>query len=167
VFPIVLAGQEATALQFRQLQPLSGMVTGDISNGTATFADISELSLPLDAGARYTYRICLMAVGTTTADLKTDMIVPPGASGLKACWGMAPAGTDRQDTNVRLGVHQFNTAVVYGMHSTTLGAGVFEEGTITTVSAGNMTPRFAQNTGDGANPTKIFAGSYVMAWRIA
>lgn len=168
-YPVFLAGQSLKASLLSAMQPIEKTMTSDqqVLNST-TLTPITELIVPLAAGGRYEILMVLHATGAATSDLRTDWDFPAGSSGWKTCWGMAPAGTDRLNTMIRLGTHGFGTDVVYGMHDVSNGAACIERGMLTVGgTAGNWTPRFCQQVIDAGNPVRLFAGSYAIVRRVA
>lgn len=117
------------------------------SNTTAT--DDPDLVVAVIAGATYLVRFVGMFGAVTAADVKTKWGFPTSSTGLRFCLGPEAAATSRDTVSMRVGVHQLNTEVAYGISSSTSYSGVMEEGTITTVNSGNISIQWAQNTSNG------------------
>jgi len=96
------------------------------------------------ANATYLVRIIGMAGGVTAADIRTRWAVPSGATGLKFCQGPDSLSTSRDQTTMRVGVHNFSTDLIYGLSSNTLYSGFFEQGTVSTTSAGTFSLMWSQ-----------------------
>jgi len=172
-YPPISAGQRITAgLLTAMLPNVIVKPTTTARASTTTFANDPDLQTTLAANAQYYVEFRLMAAALSTADFRTQWTVPTGASGLKGVMG--PAGGSTPDNNgdnltVRLGVHQFGTAVVYqgARNDNTLAFYVNEWGVITTGAAGGtLALAWAQGTSN-ATATQLFGGSVMIVRRTA
>lgn len=167
-YPVFTAGQRLTAALLSAMQPTVVAMTADQSlTNSTTLTNVSELTFSMAASAKYELLVMIYATGSTTGDLQTNWSVPSGASGLKACWGPTAGSTDRTNTSMRSGAHGLTTAVAYGTSSTSAGIACMERALVTTNASGTWQLQFAQNTLDASNATRLFAGSYVLARRVA
>lgn len=167
-YPVWTAGQRQTAALLSAMQPIVVAMSADqsVTNST-TLTNVTELTFPMAASAKYEVTAIIYASGSTTGDLQTNWTVPTGATGLKGCWGPTSGSTDRTNTSMRSGAHGLTTAVAYGTSSTSAGIACIERALVTTSSSGTWQMQFAQNTVDASNATRLFTGSYVIARRVA
>lgn len=129
---------------------------------------ISDPDFVFNAAANTTYFIELFMIysGNATGDFRTVWSVPSGSTGLRWSLGQATAGTDREATTMRTGIHQPNTEIIYGGFSATAYNGGQETMTITTAgTAGPIQFRFAQGTANATDPAILRAGS-IMQYRV-
>lgn len=145
------------------------------SRANNTIINDPHLTVNLDIGTWY-IDIDLI-FGATTGDFRTAWLVSGTTVdySLKTCWGSSPFTVDtatpleargRDATPMRVGVHQYNTAVAYGANSTTLYYGAREWGVVKLSTAGSVTLQWAQETTD-ATASLLVAGSMIRARRIA
>lgn len=168
-YPVFAAGQRLTAATLSAVQPTVAVMTADQSlTNSTTFTNVTELTFPLAANARYLVEVVLHVSGSTTGDLKTRWSLPVGATGLRLCMGPATGSTDRTNTSMLSAAYDLGSSqtAAYGTSSTSAGISVLERGTLSTANAGTWQLQFAQNTIDATNATRIFNSSYVVAWRI-
>jgi hypothetical protein len=118
------------------------------------------------ANATYLVRVVGMAGGVTAADIRTRWAVPSGATGLKFCQGPDSLSTNRDQTTMRVGVHVFSTDLIYGLSSSTLYSGFFEQGTVTTTSAGTFAFMWAQAVSN-ATASTLAGSSTLEIYRLA
>jgi len=113
---------------------------------TITSTDDPDLIIPVVAGAVYLVRFVGMVGASTAGDVRVQWGVPTSSTGLRFCLGPEAAATSRDTVSMRVGVHQFSTDVAYGISSTSLLSGILEQGVVTTVNAGNISIKWAQQT---------------------
>lgn len=167
-YPVLYAGRRLTSGLLASMLELDAFKASDTTRtATTTTAADPDLTLTLEAAATYYIEIFIHYSAPSAELLKTQWTVPPGASGLRSCWGVAQGvvGADPAGDG-RFGIHAFSTDVVYGTRtSPTNQSMVWETGNLTTTSAGPVALAWAQNT-SGASGVRVAAGSYMRARRI-
>jgi hypothetical protein len=135
---------------------------------TATISNDTDFLVNLAANTTYFIELFVMYSGNTTGDIRLAWSAPVGAVGYRWSLGEAVAGTDRETTTMRTGVHGLTTEVIYGAHSTALWVGLQETMIITnSTTAGNLTLRWAQGTANNTDATVIRAGSLMQIRKVA
>lgn len=133
---------------------------------TATPANDGTLNFTMPANSTYLIRIIGFAGGVTAADIRTRWAVPGDATGLKFCQGPDSLSTNRDQTTMRVGVHNFSTDVLYGLSSNTLYSGFMEQGTVTTVTGGTFALMWSQASSN-ATASTLAQSSTLEAFRLA
>ncbi len=137
-------------------------------SNTATITNDTDFFFSMDANTVYFVELFVMYSGNTTGDIRIAWSTPVGAVGYRWALGEAVAGTDRETTSMRTGVHGLTTEVVYGAHSAGLWVGLQETVIVTNSStAGNLTMRWAQGTANATDPTIIRTGSIMQIRKVA
>lgn len=134
---------------------------------TAVLAVDSDLQISLEANAVYDVKMYIHYAAISAAGFQTDWSVPTGATGNR--WALGAGSTQVASDNVsgRWGVHTFATACEYGDRaSATNQLGALEQAVVTTTNAGILALRWAQATSN-ATATRVAAGSYLTARRLA
>lgn len=127
-----------------------------------------ELVVTLPASSRWHVQALIMAAGTTNG-LKSDWSIPADATlvALKSVLGAVSGSLDRNDTNVRLGSHNADTDIDYGVDDgATAWTTIWEEFVIDMVSEGDVQFRWAQ-TVSNAVVVNVRSGSWIRAERIS
>lgn len=115
-------------------------------NSDITINDDTVLKFAATANTKYRVELFAMVSGLN-GNIKLAWSVPAGAIGLRAVLGPAANSVTRDDTNVRLGAHQFTTEVTYGLSSDVSYACIQERFVIEVgATAGNVVLRHAQGT---------------------
>lgn len=140
-------------------------VSAQTYTSTTTFQNDADLTCSLEASSSYEVVFNLALVGTD-GDIKTIWSLPTDATGDKKCIGPALSSTDRTDTTVRTGTHQFSTVVTYGVNSSTNAAYARETGLIVTTTAGTLTLQHAQNSST-VNLSGMAASSWMMIRKVS
>ena len=131
-------------------------VTGDVTNATTTFANITGLSSTLVAGRKYTFSLKVFASNSLASD------------GAKFDYNGGTATV----TNFRVHCTLFDTALLLSSQATALatafaqatmtGSSMFEcYGSFEPLAAGTFIPRFATNTAVSGTLT-VFRGSHLL-----
>lgn len=167
------AFEEVTAGELNDRRPI-WVVKGtneEVSSST-TFQNDDELFVALPASSRWHVRLKAMwdSNGSATPDIKSDWTIPADATLVSLRWveGPSSGSADRDDTNIRQGVHSNSTSVPYGSGETVADRwiNIKEEFIIDIVTAGTVQWRWAQNVSN-ATATEIRSGSYIRAERIS
>ncbi|MEU8906500.1 hypothetical protein [Streptomyces mirabilis] len=145
--------------------PIEVYKQSDFTTVTTTFASDAELQCTLAANSTYRVEFYLHYMALDAARLKTQWLVPSGASGNRSAVGpdqgqiLSATSSGGQG---RFGVHAFNTACIYGTRdSTTNQCFAMEEAVVTTgASGGTLALQAAQQTAN-ATASKIAIGSYM------
>jgi hypothetical protein len=137
-------------------------------SNTTTLTDDPDLQIALEANASYHVAFYIHYSSTAAAGFKTAWSVPPGAAGLRACWGVdtAPTNTTNPTGDGRWGVHAFATETSYGTRNGSSQVMAWETGDVNTSSAGVLALQWAQTTSN-AGTTRVAGRSYMRVERIA
>ena len=178
-YPEILAGQRGTAALLKSMLPMTAYKSGNTDRAsTTTLTDDPDLSLPLEANARYMVEFYLFYGGgynadsATDGDFTTNWNVPSDATGLKGVFG---PGTDAaQDTGadnvttMRSGSHGLTTSISYACvrNDTTLLSFAYEAGHVITITAGSCTLQWAQES-SSATAARLGHDSFMRVTRIA
>lgn len=143
-------------------------LAADTTSSNAVQGSVSDLSFAVAANSTYTFDYTLFYEATATGDIGFSWSLPSGATIQWSGHGLATT----QATNPGTVSHSVSTAaatiLVFG--GVGLGTPLFVMGHgIITVSStsGTATFNFAQSTLDGANPTKLRAGTFGHYWKDA
>lgn len=164
------AGQKVRASELNDAVPIIGYTTSDsTATSTTTLANVTGLSVSLDASTTYIMDGYLAYTANETADIKFAITVPTGASGH---WGLYPITTS--GVNAVGSVNgQRNTA--FGDATTQAASGsalagnamlCLPRGYVVTSSAGTLQFRFAQNTSN-ATGSVVKTGSWIRLLKVA
>lgn len=135
---------------------------------TIALQDDPEIVVALEANTTYFIEAYLLYTSNATADFRVAWSTPAGSTGLRWCLGEAIAGTDREATTMRTGVHAFTTEIIYGGQVATFFIGALEVINITTSStAGNLRLRAAQGTANNTDAATLRAGTVLKVTKIA
>ena len=163
----VTAAEWALILSF--LQPLYVRKTADESVLSSTaLQDDDMLTLTVEASATYEVSSLILYTSGTTEDFKFDFQGPAGA-----VFDYTPNSGDTSDTDqytlVNYGYAVFGTPVSTNGDSAPSNVHtVYPYGLLrTSVTAGSVRFRFAQNTSGAGTAATCKAGSFLMARRIA
>lgn len=143
--------------------------TAATTRTTATLTNSTDLVLPLAASTTYLFEALLITDGATADDVKIAFTVPSGATITWTGTGLILAGASQTSTSMNIStVTASGTSASYG----TLGIGtpttIRVRGVIvTSAAAGSLTLQTAQNVADAANPTSIYAGSYLVTQKVS
>ncbi|MDQ0992157.1 hypothetical protein [Streptomyces sp. V3I7] len=170
-YPLIQPGRIVNVSLLQSMLPLEAYKPGDTSrNNTVTLADDPDLFLILEAQATYRVEAFIHYSASATEQIQIAWNAPAGSSGLRSAWGMAQTVNDSSANGPqgdgRWGIHGFGTARAYGTRSGTNQLLAWETGNIITAGAGTLAVQWAQNV-SGANMTRVAAGSYMRAKRIA
>lgn len=161
-----VAGSRVTALAMNRLYPMirTKQAAQSVTSST-TLVDDDTLWVPLEADATYLVTLTLAVTGATAGDVKTAWTIPSGATGQRACLGLAGASTSATASDASNRSTTWTASVPYGV--TTTASTVMEDGTITTAAAaGVLRLQWAQNASSGT-ATIVEAGSYLQVERLA
>lgn len=129
-----------------------------------TYNDDNELRFNMTANSKYRVELNLMATGEA-GNINTNWKGPTGTSGLKAVLGPTATSTSPSATTVRMTAHPWNTAVAYGL-ATTSYICIQEKAIISTgINSGELVITHAQGT-SSAQPTAVRAGSYLVVTKL-
>jgi hypothetical protein len=170
-FPVTTAGTRITA------DLLGAMITNytikpadTVRASTTTVASDPDLvSGTLVAGGVYLVEFRIQIASLAIAGIKTQWLVPSGATGFKDVTGPASGATTNTNgdtSDLRWAVHGLTTAVPYTdvRNSLSLSVPVMERGMVTIgPTAGTVTLQWAQNASN-ATGSAVQASSWV-AWR--
>lgn len=119
--------------------------------------------LKFTASANTKYRVELYAMASGTGgNIVLAWTVPSGTGGLRAVLGPAANSTNRDDTNMRVGAHQFGTVVAYGLNSDGGYVCIQERFVLTTGSIGGVVQlQHAQQVSSNTDTT-MRASSYMV-----
>lgn len=171
-YPTVLAGDRLSAqIEMAQVPVTLYKAANTDRASTITLVDDPDLTASLAANAVYRIEFYLHMGAATAGDVQTMWTVPAGATGNRSAVGpaSAEAGTVNADpTTIRMGVHGYGTAVVYGSARTTNTNLWFalEESIVTTTTAGTCAIQWAQAVSN-ATASRMGAGSYMVVTRLA
>jgi hypothetical protein len=130
-----------------------------------TLNDDTVLKFAAVANTKYRVELYAMVSGLN-GNIKLAWSVPAGATGLRSVLGPAANSVNRDDTNVRVGAHQFTTEVIYGLASESGYAAIQERFVIEVgATAGNVTLRHAQGT-TSADQTAMRGASYMVVRKL-
>jgi hypothetical protein len=131
----------------------------------ATLNDDTVLKFTVEANTKYRVQLYAMATGAG-GNIKLAWSYPSGASGVRAVNGPAANSTNRDDTNMRTGVHNLNTEVTYGLNASGQYAGMQETFVIAIgATAGVVTLQHAQGT-SSVDPTVMRASSFMIVKKL-
>jgi hypothetical protein len=127
----------------------------------------NDTILKFTAEANTKYRVELFAfVSGTAGDIVLAWSVPAGANGLRSVLGPASSSTNRDDTNMRTGAHQFATSVAYGLNSEGSYASVQERFVISIGATGGVVQlQHAQEVSNAAQ-TVLRGNSYMVVTKL-
>lgn len=133
-------------------------LTADATNATATFSNLSDLTLTLIAGRKYTGRMAVKCVNSTaTEGLKFDF--NGGTATMTGFWAgagiLASGGTDVVGTSISTSL-----AGVVNFTTFTGESVVIFEISLVCNAAGTLIPRFAENT-TAVGTATVRLGSYL------
>lgn len=163
--PVFATNDVPTATQFNEwlvnVNFARRTSTASISSST-TLTDDSQLFVPVQINAVYTFLMWLQYDGPTAADLKWQINVPSGASFAGHSHGLIPTAASQQDFQGFPVTHgSANTWGCLGGSATGLLFGAV----ITGGTAGNVQLSWAQNTSN-ATAVRIFAPSFMRLDRV-
>ncbi|MFE8944492.1 hypothetical protein [Streptomyces sp. NPDC007856] len=132
---------------------------------TTTFASDPDLQCTLLPNSTYRVEIALHYAAIDLARLKTQWLVPSGATGNRSAvgpdQGVILSGTSSGGSG-RWGVHAFTTAVTYGTRDSNSNiCAAIEEGLIFTGASGGTFALQAAQTTANATFSKVAQGSYM------
>lgn len=134
-------------------------------NNDITLNDDTVLKFAATANTKYRVELYAMVSGLN-GNIKLAWSVPAGATGLRSVLGPAANSVNRDDTNVRIGAHQFTTEVVYGLASDASYAAIQERFVIEVGgTAGNVVLRHAQGT-TSSDQTVMRGASYMVVRKL-
>ena len=170
-YPVFTAGMTLTAALLEAMQWQEVVQGNDQSVASSTTFVDSALVIPVEANARYRYRLLAGYRGSSAGDIMFQWIGPTGFSMERFAWGPG------SDATSATGAEQFTTALFRRIGAdidVTAAAGAsasanvsyHEEGTITTGNdAGNVTLQFTQASSN-ATATVLAAQSTLFYVRI-
>jgi hypothetical protein len=130
-----------------------------------TLNDDTVLKFSVVANTKYRVQLYAMATGAG-GNIKFAWSVPSGATGVRAVTGPAANSTSRDDTNVRIGVHNFSSEIIYGLNSVSTYAGIQETFVIAIgANAGTVTLQHAQSA-SSVDPTVMRASSFMIVKKL-
>lgn len=135
-----------------------------LMTSVTTVASDPELQCTLAANSVYRVEFFLHYAAIDAARIKTQWLVPSGATGFRSALGpdqgVILSSTSSGGTG-RWGVHGFTTACTYGTRDSNANQCVaIEEGVVTTTTGGTLAIQAAQVT-SSATSSKISSGSYM------
>ena len=132
---------------------------------TSTALVDAGMSLAVDANSRYLATAVLYLTGNQTADNRTAIVGPTGATAKLSVLGVAPTSTATAfpiATSLLNTVVNLATAVLSGNISTTVPTAVIWTGIITVgATAGSVSVQYAQAASSALNATVMKDGSYL------
>ncbi|WP_327169572.1 hypothetical protein [Streptomyces subrutilus] len=164
-YPILYAGQRIRASLLAAMQPLrvSKAVFTTRTSTTALAAD-PHLVLAVAANAVYDLDGWIEYSGAFGAgDLKMDFTVPSGATMRWSPLGNAPADTTQKYASGSVAYNSPLAVGTYGVGATRNAAS--PRGQLITVSAGNLTFRWSQNSSNTTGTT-VYENSWIRLIRV-
>lgn len=128
-------------------------------NGSDTLQDDNELTFAIGANEKWAFTIYLRTSSGATPDFKYSLSVPSGAT--FTFWS-----TYNVTQVSNLGGGYTDKAVVDGSGSFPIGSDIANGSVINSSTTGSVTLQWAQNTSN-ASDTKLLAGSYIIAHKLA
>lgn len=169
-YPSIAAGDELTAELLLSMLPRFVVKAANTTRtSTATPADDTELTLPVEANATYFVEFFLYYSAINAEQFRTEWSVPTGTTGNRNVIGAGSTANQSSLDNVsgRFGIHGYATNVIYGTRNSTNQCYAVETATVTTGgTSGNVTLQWAQGT-SGSTGTVLYAGSMMRVTRLA
>jgi len=127
----------------------------------------NDTVLKFNAEANTKYRVELYAMASGSGgNIVLAWTVPSGAGGLRAVLGPAANSSNRDDTNVRVGAHQMNTVISYGLNSEANYVCIQERFVVSiAATSGVVQLQHAQQVTNGSNTT-MRAASYMVVRKL-
>ena len=130
-----------------------------------TFQDDDELKMAVDASSRYAFRFSLLTRSATTPDMKFQVTGPTGATCIymlqdteNAISYGSTGGTSNRATAC-------SSSIIYVVVAATDETVEIVGSVTTSVTAGNLTLQWAQNTSNATAAT-VYAGSYLTMYKM-
>lgn len=134
-------------------------VTGDVTNATTTFADLTDLTVTLIAGRKYVGRMVLFALNSVGAEgVKLDFNGGTAtATSFIACTAAPPGGWTYSAP-----VQTTLAGVIAASAINTAYRAVAIELSIVCSGGGTFIPRFAENSTGGGGTVTVSTGTYLV-----
>lgn len=164
--PSFAAGEKLRASDLNSFVLLTGFATADVTfTSSATLADITGMSVSLEANAAYIFDgYVAYNAASTTPDFKMAWTPPTGATGHWMLHSLSSASSNPGNLNAAHST-SFTTAQTGGTDAS-FGIAALPAGYVETTNAGTMQVQCAQNTSNATTLT-VFEGSWVRFQRVA
>lgn len=171
MYPDIRAGTKPTPGLLAAMMPLMVVKETTEERESTTVVELdSELQFEGVAGGKYLVEFHVIPAAVSAAGVKTQWVVPAGATGFKDVLGPSSnaSNTNADQITMRAGVHAYGTDVVYAgvRNNNSAAVTVLETSVITLASAGTVGLAWAQNASN-ATPSRIFVGSWMRVTRLA
>lgn len=152
-FPTTGSPIESPAGAF--LRPLIRSMSADVVNATTSYADVTDLKFPVEAGRRYWFRFAIPWSSSGTGNGAAWAVNGPTKSQLN----LMSRWTNTATTSNERYTDSYDAGGAAGTNSSANGNFCIMEGTITVTATGFVTARFKSEAASGASITALPGGS--------
>lgn len=160
-----LAGEKIRASELNSYVLQVARATADLTKTNNTLADVTGMSVSLEASATYIFDgYMAWNAASTTPDFKMAFTVPSGATGHWSLFTLATGSTVPGNLDAQHATSL--TTALTGATDATLGVAARPAGFVVTTNAGTIQVQAAQNTTNATTLT-VRTGSWVRFQRVA